>query len=273
MSRIKKVESLANPLLKEVKKIAEGRSDEFWLMEGKKLVVEALRSGISLKELLLTPEAVHTNGEIAEILSKTGGNYTEVSGAIMKKISQLETPPGILAIAKRIPVPKRIHVNKFAAFLLGIRDPGNLGTIIRSAEASGCEFVACSPDCAEPYGTKVVRGSMGSIFRIPVFKVSSETEFLEEMKRMNVGFYALQTQAGVNLFDLKPAFPALIFLGSETRGIPQAINFDEAISIPMHGQVDSLNVAMAATLCFYYFSGFHHQAYENERDSFTNTTG
>lgn len=256
MSRIKKVESLANPLLKAVKKIVEGRSDEFWLMEGKKLVLEALRSGISLKELLLTPKAMHTNGEIAEILDKTGGNYTEVSDAVMKKISQLETPPGVLAIAKRIPAPKKIQVNKFAVFLLGIRDPGNLGTIIRSAEASGCEFVACSPDCAEPYGTKVVRGSMGSIFRIPVFKVSNETKFLEEMKRTNVKLYALQTRDGLNVFNLKPVFPALILIGSETAGIPQRINFDEAISIPMQGQVDSLNVAMAATVCFYYFSGF-----------------
>lgn len=254
MSRIKTVKSLTNPLLKEVIKIAEGRSDEFWLIEGKRLVLDALQSGTTLKELFLTAKAVQTNGEISKILSKTGGVYTEVSEAIMKKISQLETPPGVLAIAKRSPSPNEIQVTTFAAFVLGIRDPGNLGTIIRSAEASGCEFVACSRDCAEPYAPKVVRGSMGSIFRIPVFKVSNDTEFLEEMKRANVRLYALQTRDGINVFDLKPVFPALILIGSETRGIPQEINFDKAISIPMQGQVDSLNVAMAATLCFYYFS-------------------
>jgi RNA methyltransferase, TrmH family len=265
MSRIKKVESLTNPLVQQVKKIADGRSDKFWILEGKKLVLEGLKSGIPLQELLITTDIMERkkDAEISEILRKASGHYTEVSSEVMKKISTLETPPGILGVAERLPVPEKLQIKKFAGFIFGIRDPGNLGTIIRSAEAAGCDFVACSSDCVEPYSPKVVRGSMGSIFRVPVFKIVNEREFLEKFRREGVRLYGLQSRGGTNLFDLKPAFPAVVLIGSETRGIQPGMPFDETVSIPMQGQIDSLNAAMAATVCFYHFGKFRQETHED----------
>jgi TrmH family RNA methyltransferase len=262
MSRIKKVESVTNPLAQRVKKIAAGRSDELWILEGKKLILEALKSGIQLKDLLITTEIMgrRKDGELSEILHKAAGQYTEVSSEVMKKISTLETPPGILAIAAIVPVPEKVEIKNFASFIFGIRDPGNLGTIVRSAEASGCEFVACSSDCVDPYGSKVVRGSMGSIFRLRVFKTPNEAAFLQNLRNEGVRFYGLESRNGKNLFEIKPEFPAIVLVGSETSGFPSGIQFDESISIPMKGRVDSLNAAMAATLCFYHFGKFVHDA-------------
>ena len=187
------------------------------------------------------------------MLEKKGVKVFEIPPALMKKLSTVETPPGILGIARPPDVPQHAEVTNFASLLLSVRDPGNMGTVIRSAEATGCEFVACSPDCAEPRQPKVVRGSMGSIFRVPSFKVRDTGEFLDELKQRGVTTYGLYPRGGTELRKTKPRYPALIILGGEGSGISDEIETDERITIPMKGKVESLNTATAATLCFYHF--------------------
>jgi TrmH family RNA methyltransferase len=172
----------------------------------------------------------------------------------MKYVSQLHTPPGVLGIAIRKEPALPTTPKRFGAFLFGIRDPGNMGTMIRSAEATGCEFVACSKDCVDPYSFKVVRATAGSIFRVPVSKLADESHFLENAKKAGISLYALNTHSGENLFEVHPRIPGIIMIGSENTGIPEDVFADQKLRIPMSGKIESLNAAMAATICFYVFS-------------------
>src|SRR5262249_25070937 len=142
------------------------RRQGVYLIEGKKLIEEATRSGVIFQDLFVTSEFLKANQ------SWNLPEPTLISPSVMKKVSDVETPPGIVATVTRSeqsPIPK---TTRFSALLLSIRDPGNLGTIIRTAEASGAEFVARSSDCADPYSAKVIRSSAGSIFRVPVPEVA-----------------------------------------------------------------------------------------------------
>ena len=95
---------------------------------------------------------------------------------------------------------------------------------------------------------------MGSLFRVPLLEVLQIDEYLLQMKKLGIRTYALSPRAPISLFDVKPIYPSLIVLGSESRGVPESLPVDERISIPMAGKVESLNVAMAAAVCFYWFS-------------------
>jgi TrmH family RNA methyltransferase len=143
---------------------------------------------------------------------------------------------------------------RFSALLLSIRDPGNLGTIIRTAEAAGADFVALSSDCADAYSSKVIRSSAGSIFRVRVLEIVNVADYLQQLKQDCITVYALAANATQSLNDLKPVFPSVIVIGSESHGLPKDILFKNKISIPMAGKVESLNAAVAASLAFYHFS-------------------
>jgi TrmH family RNA methyltransferase len=146
------------------------------------------------------------------------------------------------------------QIRRFAALLNAVRDPGNLGAIIRTAEASGCEWIACSRDCADPFQPKSVRASMGSIFRVPAFKVHDLDGFVADQRGRNVNVVALHPRNGADLPSIHPVAPSLIVIGGETAGIPGTIEVDTWIRIPMKGKVESLNTAVAASLCFYHFA-------------------
>ncbi|PWT92242.1 MAG: hypothetical protein C5B54_03905, partial [Acidobacteria bacterium] len=179
---------------------------------------------------------------------------TVVSKSVINTLSELETPPGILGYVKRPPFTQRLFPVQFSAFLFSLRDPGNLGSLIRTAEAAGCEFIALTSDCVDPYMSKVVRASMGSIFRMKLFEVSDPKHYLQESKKKNVTLYGLHPREGKSLWNIERKFPSLILIGSESHGIPHDTLIDQKVMIPMSGKVESLNAAVAAAICFYHFS-------------------
>jgi RNA methyltransferase, TrmH family len=251
--RWKKLESTSNPEIRQIKRIIMGKKGDFWVIEGKKLIQEAFDSSVPFQSILMT-EAAADKTEWLKKLSERNVNAFLVSSRIMKHVSQLETPPGILGIAIRQESQLPLVPKRFGALLFGIRDPGNMGTLVRSAEATGCEFIACSKDCVDPYSFKVVRATAGSIFRVPVSKLSDEKKFLQKAQQAGANIYGLSTHSGDNLFDVRPRTPSILVIGSESTGIPEDISLDQKIHIPMSGKLESLNAAMAATICFYVFS-------------------
>jgi TrmH family RNA methyltransferase len=248
---MKRIESASNPrikaLLRELRK-----GSESWIVEGRTLFLDAVLSGISFREIYGTAAMLR---DLQSILLRVRDAtvIVEVSHDVMKLLSTLDTPPGIIGVVtpSKTPAPEAIH--RFAAMLFSVRDPGNLGTLIRSAEAAGCEFVVCSSDCADPHHPRVIRASMGSIFRVPVFKISNDVAFAAEFRSRGVSVFKLAPREGKSLFEFTPRHPALIVIGGETSGIPRELECDAEITIPMKGRVESLNVAMAGTLCFYRF--------------------
>jgi TrmH family RNA methyltransferase len=246
---MKDIQSSVNPRIKNVKRIGTGKSATDCIIEGKRLFNEAIESGLEIKEVFVTPGGMN---DIDVKDSKTFEVFL-VPDSLMAEISTVDTPPGILAVAKRKLADPIILDQGFAAFAWSLRDPGNFGTIIRSAEATGCRFIACSSDCVDPYSPKVIRGSMGSVFRVPILIVSSLQEYFAEQRKNGIALFGLFPREGTNLFESTLQQPAMIVLGGETTGLPDSINPDYKISIPMSGKIESLNVGVAASLAFYHF--------------------
>jgi TrmH family RNA methyltransferase len=250
---IRKIQSLANPEIRRVLRIIQRKDRSYWILEGKKLLEEARSSRILIQEVLASFDFWETQSGWIQELAKMAPVYL-VPASIMRKVSSLKTPQGILGIAARPEEPAHTTLQSgFSALLTSIRDPGNFGTIVRSAEASGCLWLAYSFDCVDPFQPKVLRSSMGSLFRVPLKEIRDTNLFLKQQKENGVTIYALSPRGGTNLFGITPKNPALIVLGSESHGLPQSLPVDKFLSIPMSGKVESLNVAMAATLCFYRF--------------------
>jgi TrmH family RNA methyltransferase len=244
----KKIESSANPQIRNFKKIVSGKSKDYWIIEGKNLFFEAVASGIILEQIFITPD---TWKKESRRLSGLNAPIFIVASSLMKMLTTVETPPGIIAVARRLAPPSKEPSGEILVFVHALRDPGNLGALIRSAEAAGCAFVACSPDTSDPYSPKVVRASMGSIFRIPVFKVPDTLDYLNKKKASGIRISALTPHDGKNLFELKASTPMMLIVGGETSGLPAGFEPDELLTIPMNEKVESLNAGVAASIAMF----------------------
>jgi len=244
----------------QTKKICElhdkkGRQKEgYFLAEGKKLLSEILKSELDCIEIYALENWIARN----ESDIKKGIPLIEVSEAELKKISTLTTPQEVLAVV-RIPENhleiELLHQN-ISLVLDGIKDPGNLGTIIRIADWYGIKDIICSPDTVDAYNPKVVQGSMGSISRVRIHEEELLPFFTKNKQEWHIHVYAA-TMAGESIYQLKPATNGLILLGNESRGINEGLlQFIESpVHIPAYTNSDentekaeSLNVAIAAAL-------------------------
>jgi TrmH family RNA methyltransferase len=245
---VRLLESPANPLLKLVRRLARGRRrDPRFLLEGRKLVQAALESGIGI-ECALVASGRATDDVRA--LEARGVEVIEVTARLFRDASTLESPEGILAVARR---PARSIADLPAEGVIlvsaGIRDPGNLGALARVAEAAGARALVLLKGSADPFAPKALRGSMGSLLRIPVFEI----EEIGVLSKPGFRLAALVPRGGVDFrkADRKP--PVALLLGRESSGLDEATaaGCDLRVSIPMRGEVESLNVATAAALVLY----------------------
>jgi TrmH family RNA methyltransferase len=220
------------------------------VVEGSKLFEEAIRSEMRMEEAFLTQEALSANGHLLQQLEAKKIPVNRIASRLAKLVSDLETPPGLTAIIKK-PQSGKAMVRRIAVFLVGLRDPGNVGTIIRTAEGTGCDAVFYT-DCADPFQPKVVRASMGSIFRVPLIEVKNPLTFLKQKNEEQIPVCGLVSVGGLDLREWTPSFPTLVCVGSESHGLPAEFPLTSRISIPMDGEVESLNAAIAASVCLYW---------------------
>lgn len=253
------VQSKQNPRLKELRKaIAHpGRNDRGLVaIEGPNLVRESLRAGLRLDCIFVGGHASADEFESDQDLA--GIDILLVPGAYLQSILATETPQPVAALIEP-PDWTWAHIlspQKSSAALIivlaGLQDPGNLGTIIRSAEAFGADGIVCLPGTVNPWNPKVVRASAGSIFRLPILTVS-EPEALTQFRESGVRVFTTTTQGAqpADLVDL--ASPVVLLIGNEGNGVPAdlAIKADGAITIPCPGPVESLNAAVAASVLLY----------------------
>lgn len=228
----KSQEKLVRSLARKKNRTQEG----LFILEGEKLLKEALVSQFEIELLIATEEK-------ASVLGLE--DYILVDERSLQKLSQLKTSPGVLALAKM----KDLRISEQAdLFLLldEVKDPGNLGTIIRTAEAFGVSAIICSEQTVDQYNPKVVQASMGSIFRLPI-RYESLENFLQKHSTFNR--YALDLN-GVSIYQKAPRKPALLLMGSESHGVSEDLlaQVDENLTIPMKGRVESLNVSVATAL-------------------------
>jgi TrmH family RNA methyltransferase len=219
------------------------REHGLFLVEGYKSVSEFINSAYQI-------EAVYYTATIAPKMLKLSQkmNSVEISSAIIEKITALKTPPDVIAVVKipQWPVLNHITLNKkFSIVLDGIQDPGNMGTIIRTADWFGIENIICSEDCVEVYNPKVVQATMGSLSRMNVHYVDLPA-VLSEIKLPVYG--ALLD--GENIYSTDFDNEGLIVMGNEGNGLSEEVKqlVTKAITIPRGGDAESLNVAVATAI-------------------------
>nr|WP_127533354.1 RNA methyltransferase [Paenibacillus kobensis] len=228
------------------------RSGRF-LVEGIHLVQEAVSSGAEI-------EAVVYDGErgLPRELSALQADHAELlvsaSASVMAKCTGTDSPPPVFAVVIKPPVDESalFREQSLVVVLDGVRDPGNAGTIIRSADAVGADAVILGRGCVDLYNPKTVRSTMGSIFHLPIVE-GDLGELLPKAKEQGIRLAATSLQSAVSCYDCDWTGPTWLLLGSESDGISEDVlaHADQSVIIPIRGRAESLNVAMAATVILY----------------------
>jgi TrmH family RNA methyltransferase len=229
-SRLKYIQSLGQK---------KHRDDEgVFMAEGPKLVQELLQNTkVELLELYALNEWKQSNQNIL-----TGITINEINETELSRISQLKTPNQVVGVFKQFKKASPEITGRISLVLDTVQDPGNLGTIIRTADWFGISQVICSPECADIYNPKVVQATMGSISRVKVFY----TELEEWLKQQTIKIYGALLD-GTDIREMRRLKEGLIIIGNESKGIDKNLlpHINERITIPKTGQAESLNAAVA----------------------------
>ncbi len=258
VDRLRRVAGRHNQRLKELRlafRRAELTPQGECAIEGVKLLEEALRSGLHLDSIFFSESA----RPLAEKLLPQIAARTEtllLPDALFNSIVPSDAPQGVAALLKlpvfsAVQLLERLSDGPFVV-TAGLQDPGNLGTILRSAEAFGAAGVFLTEGTVSPYNWKVLRGSAGSIFRLPFVRIPS-AELLPLLRARSVRLLATSPHQGTPLHQISWTLPLAIFIGNEGAGLSREIarQMDETLAIPQAAQVESLNAGVAASIVLY----------------------
>lgn len=241
------ITSRTNPLLTRVRKLNSRRvfrrAEEAFAAEGPKLLAEALRWGGELEAVIAAPGAV-----LPELPAQT--RVAEVSDSLLTSIADTESPQGIVFICKaKDPImPERLKGRRYL-LLDGVQDPGNVGTIWRTADAFHADGLILCNGCADPWNPKTVRATMGAVFRLPVHEGTLEMA-AEKLLQAGIPLYAAALREDTVDVRSVSMDRAAVIIGSEGRGVSQrALELcEKTIKIPMRVRCESLNAAVAASV-------------------------
>ncbi|MBZ5551990.1 MAG: RNA methyltransferase [Acidobacteriia bacterium] len=252
------IKSRHNALLKEIRTALRGgelSARGLLPIEGPLLLREAFKSRIAVDSLLVRDSTLLDAG-LQNWLRDGRARVFTVSADLMTSIADTETPSGILGLV-RLPQWKleALLPEKAALFLVlvQLQDPGNLGTIIRCAEAFGVTAVLATPETVSPFNPKAVRASAGSIFRVPIFRGFRETDLFEVFKAHRIVTVATSLRAQQSIETLRLHPPLALYIGQEAAGLPEntLAACQSRVRIPMRESVQSLNVAIATGILLY----------------------
>lgn len=254
------ITSTSNPRVRQLvlwqEKAKKRREDNVFLAEGIKMLREAPKDWI--KEVYLTEEVLQRlRKEDGEVLTKIENiGYELLSDEVMKKVSDTQTPQGALVVLNRPSYTlEDIVGNGEGTFVVleNLQDPGNLGTIIRTGEGAGIRGVIMSQDTVDIYNPKTIRATMGSVYRVPFIYVETLSNSICYLKEKGVQTYAAHLKGKKQYYEFSYAGGTAFLIGNEGNGLKKetADLADEYLRIPMEGQVESLNAAIAATILMY----------------------
>ncbi len=254
----KKVTSLANPLVKELRALSlKKHRDEsgLFIAEGQKLVRDAVDAGWPIHILAFATASADAAaiGRLAAETKAAGGTVLEASSPVMEKIARRENPQNVIGVFKqRFAMEDTIGQRGIWVALDRVRDPGNLGTILRTADAAGASGVALIGQCCDPFGLEAVRATMGSIFHMPLAK-TSESGLIASAKRHGARLIGTHLSATLDYREADYRPPIVLVMGNEQQGLTQtlAAACEMLLRIPMWGKADSLNLAVSTGLMIY----------------------
>ena len=259
--QVKEVTSLSNPIVKDIKALALKKfrdQQNAFLAEGLKLVLDALDQGWTIRTLVFA-KAQKGNAAVERAAARTvayGGLVLEVSEKVLAAITRRDNPQMVVGVFSQ-------RFEKLAAIrpegedvwvaLDRVRDPGNLGTIIRTADAVGAKGVILVGECTDPFSLETVRATMGSIFAQPIAKAGLE-EFLEWRKGFGGMLVGTHLKGAVDYRSIDySGRPIVLLMGNEQQGLPDALaeKCDRLARIPQTGRADSLNLAVATGIMLF----------------------
>ncbi len=243
------ITSKDNRLIKLVKKLhqkKERKENNLFIIEGEKLIKEAIEANIPI------PHLFHKDNIENNIQTNSETEVFSISQNIMESISTTDSAPPYLAVAEFFENKNKIDFTDSELVLVvdGLQDPGNFGTIIRTAEASGVDCIIATKGTVDLYNPKVVRGSMGSIFRQKIIYIDSISDILNQLSEFQIVMTTPHTDK--NFYDVDYKNKTVIFMGNEGQGIDKNL-LDKylGVKIPMFGKVESLNTSIATSIILY----------------------
>ncbi|HZG27750.1 MAG TPA: RNA methyltransferase [Ensifer sp.] len=261
VGQVKEVTSLANPIIKDIKALSQKKGREetgTFMAEGLKLVIDALELGWAINTLIYAKNA-KDKPLVTKVAARTvaaGGLVLEVSEKVLSAITRRDNPQMVVGVFKtkwRSLSDIRPAANETYIALDRVRDPGNLGTIIRTADAAGASGVILVGECTDPFSLETVRATMGSVFALPVTRATPE-EFLAWKKGAGVSVVATHLAGAVDYrtVDYKKK-PVVVLMGNEQQGLPDLLarEADQLARIPQAGLADSLNLAVATAVILF----------------------
>lgn len=260
--RIFEITAVSNPRIKSIKALAQKKNrdqDGTFLVEGMKLVRDAFENGWEI-DTLIYAATTNDNIQVTELAAKlrvAGADILEVNEKVLSSITRRDNPQMVVGVMRQKwkRAPQRVKDKSSVWIALDrVRDPGNLGTIIRTADSAGAEGIILVGETTDPFSLEATRASMGSIFNVPLVRMDEE-EFLKwriSWDGMVVGTH-LEGATDFRTIDYKSQ-PVLLLMGNEQQGLPDdlAATCDKLALIPMHGAADSLNLAIATGVMLFH---------------------
>ncbi len=228
-----------------------------FVVEGAKLLGEALASGAAIETVYLdAADATSAHRDLAERCAAAGAQVLELQPGVLARAGDAVTPQPIAGLVAMVDVDLGALEGRDlrpAVVCVGLQDPGNAGSVLRSAAASGAGAVVFCAGSVDLYNPKSVRSSAGAVFHVPVVAGDDAEEVFDELARWGLRLMGTASAGGHDYLDADLAAPAALVFGSESNGLPADLEarLDERVTIPMSAGVESINVAMAAAvLCF-----------------------
>jgi len=259
-----------SPRLKAARRLnkrAFRQRERAFLAEGPQAVAEAFHCGAQVTDLFVTVPARTRHHDLVAAIAAAGIPVHVVSGEVMDELAQTVTPQGLLAVCGFIDVSLAEVAQRarlapptepaLVALLANVRDPGNAGTVLRTADAAGAHAVVFADASVDPYNGKCVRASAGSLFHLPVVAGARLEDAVVTLREAGLRIVAADSRAGRSLDDpgvqAQLAGPIAWMFGNEAWGLPPELVAlaDEPVAVPIYGRAESLNLAAAAAVCLY----------------------
>ena len=251
------ISSKDNELIKHIKKLKDKKhrdeSNEY-IIEGVKLIEEAVKEKARIKKIIVCEDTTRTY-EIPTHIMYEIAKYecVYVTNKVFASITQVTNPQGIMAIIEKGDTNVQIdYTQDIIVALDDVQDPGNLGTILRTVDSIGLNQIIVSKGTADAFNSKVVRSTMGAIFRVKIIEVENLPQSIKEMRKHHFKLMVTSLQTENSIYDIK-FNKKIIVIGNEANGVSKEIQemADEKAKIPMLGKTESLNASVAAGVVMY----------------------
>ena len=249
------ITSPANERLKHARRVRDGREDDLIFVEGERLIEECLQSGLALATCFHSPEVSPRAQTILAELADRGCPLLPTADAVLATVSDTVNSQGLIVLAER-PTAQLEEVLLSSGLLVcldAVQDPGNFGTILRTAEAAGATGVISMKGSVDAYSPKVLRSAMGSAFRLPIVTGVTDEGLMEHLHKADLQIVAATADGETLYHEPNWLEPTMVILGNEANGVSDDLLelCETRIRIPLRSPVESLNVAAAAAVILF----------------------